>query len=99
MAKIKPIKARNAKELAEVLGLEPADAVEIEVRSKLNTKIIDVVERLGFTHEQVAKLAGTSRTRITAILNRNTQHVSTDLLLRVLGSLGYTAKISFSKAA
>ena len=41
----------------------------------------------------------TSRTRVTAILNRNTKAVSTDLLLRILYSLGYTAKITFKAAA
>ena len=99
MKKAKEIVAKDAKELADVLGLSPADAVEIEVRSVLNEKIIDVVRRKKLTHAQVAKLARTSRTRVTAILNRNTHQVSTDLLLRVLGSLGYRAKISFSKAA
>jgi hypothetical protein len=32
-------------------------------------------------------------------MNRNTQDVSMDLLLRILARLGYRAKISFSKAA
>jgi hypothetical protein len=32
-------------------------------------------------------------------MNRNTKDISTDLLLRVLYSLGYTAKIKFKKAA
>jgi hypothetical protein len=48
---------------------------------------------------QVARLARTSRTRITAIMNRNTKDISTDLLLRVLYALGYTAKIRFQPAA
>ena len=41
----------------------------------------------------VARLAHTSRTRVTAILNRNTQDISTDLMLRVLafGRPGETA--------
>jgi predicted XRE-type DNA-binding protein len=97
--KSKAVVANNAFELADALGLTPADAVEIEVRSALNDKIVDIVKKLGLTHVQVAKLAETSRTRITAILNRNTQEVSTDLLLRILARLGYRAKISFSKAA
>ncbi|HLD74654.1 MAG TPA: XRE family transcriptional regulator [Bdellovibrionota bacterium] len=99
MKKNKAIIAKNAYELAEALGLSTIDAVEIEVRSELNDKIIDIVKKQGFTHAQVAKLAQTSRTRVTAILNRNTQNVSTDLLLRILASLGYRAKINFSKAA
>jgi hypothetical protein len=36
---------------------------------------------------------------VTAILNRNTKDVSTDLLLRVLYTLGYVAKVTFQKAA
>ena len=53
-------------------------------------------ENRGVRH---AALARTSRTRVTAILNRNTKAVSTDLLLRVLYALGYTAKITFKSAA
>ena len=97
--KVKPVIAKNVKELAEALGLTSADAVEIEVRSELNDKIIEIAKRMKLTHLQVAKLSKTSRTRMTAILNRNTHEVSTDLMLRILGSLGYKAKISFSKAA
>jgi predicted XRE-type DNA-binding protein len=90
---------RSAIELASALGLTPTDAVEIEVRSALNDKIVEIVAKHGLTHAQVAKIAETSRTRMTAILNRNTQDVSTDLLLRILARLGYRVKIRFSKAA
>ena len=96
---MKAIKTRNASELADVLGLKPADAVEMEIRSDLNAKIIEVVKKKGLTHTQVAKLANTSRTRVTALLNRNTYQISTDLMLRVLGALGIHARIKFDKAA
>jgi len=99
MKKTKAIVTRNAAELAKTLGLTAADGAEIELRSDLNTKIAHVVARKGLTHAEVARLAGTSRTRVTAILNRNTKDVSTDLLLRVLYALGYRAKIRFSRAA
>ena len=99
MKKVKPAVARDAKELAKALGLTPADAVELEIRSALNDKIIEVVNERRLTHAQVAKLSQTSRTRVTAILNRNTPDISTDLMLRVLGSLGVQAKLMFTKAA
>jgi len=99
MKKTKLVIARNTRELAAALGLTPADAVEMEVRSALNDKIVEIVTRLGLTHAQVARVSRTSRTRITAIMNRNTQGVSVDLLLRILARLGYRAKISFLKAA
>jgi len=99
MKKSKSITVRNSAELAEALGLTAADGLEIEIRSELNDKIIEVVDDKGLTHAQVAALAKTSRSRITAILNRNTLDVSTDLLLRVLAALGVHAKLQFRQAA
>ena len=99
MKKIRPLMARNAAELAKVLGLTPAEGLEIEIRSDLNDKIVEVVKEKGLTHEQVAKVAHTSRTRVTAILNRNTHDISTDLMLRILASLGVQAKLRFKNAA
>ena len=99
MKRVKSVVTGSAAELAEALGLRPVDGAEIELRSDLNTKIIEVIQRRGLTHAQVAHLARTSRTRVTAIMNRNTKDISTDLLLRVLYGLGYTAKITVHKAA
>ncbi len=99
MKKSKVVVTRTAGQLAKALGLTPADGVEIELRSTLNSKIIEAVRRKSLTHAQVARLARTSRTRVTAIMNRNTKNISTDLLLRLLYALGYTAKISFKNAA
>ena len=98
MKKSRAIATRTAVELAKALGLTPADGAEIQLRSDLNSKIVEIVQSKGLTHVQVARLARTSRTRLTAIMNRNTKDVSTDLLLRVLYALGYTAKIRFEKA-
>jgi len=99
MKKSNVVVTRSAAGLAKALGLTQADGAEIELRSDLNSKIVEVIGRKGLTHAQVARLAGTSRTRVTAILNRNTKDISTDLLLRVLYALGYTAKIRFRRAA
>ena len=99
MKRSRAIIARTAAELAKALGLAPADGAEIQLRSDLNSKIIAIVADKGLTHGQVARLARTSRTRVTAIMNRNTKDISTDLMLRVLYALGYTAKIRFRRAA
>lgn len=104
MGNVKPSKqgktevyvAKNAFELCDILDLTPQDAIEIEFRAKLKDKIKDVVKVRKLTHEQAAKLSGTSRTKLTAILNGNTSGVSSDLLLRILYSLGYQAKVTFA---
>jgi predicted XRE-type DNA-binding protein len=99
MKKSRATITRSAAGLAKALGLTPADGAEIELRSDLNSKIVAVVAQKGLTHAQVARLARTSRTRVTAIMNRNTKDISTDLLLRVLYALGCTAKVTFQRAA
>jgi predicted XRE-type DNA-binding protein len=99
MKKPKAVVTHSVAELAKELGLGPANGAEMELRSDLNSKIAEVVAKKGLTHAQVARLAGTSRTRVTAIMNRNTKDVSTDLQLRVLYAVGYVAKIRFEKAA
>lgn len=99
MAKVKMVITKTAEELAVALGLSPLDGAEIEFKSELNSKIIKIVEKSGITHAELAKLAGSSRTRMTALLNRNTMDISTDLMLRVLAALGYKAKLKISKAA
>ncbi|MBC8106834.1 MAG: XRE family transcriptional regulator [Anaerolineae bacterium] len=96
-AKVKPIIVRNTLELAKALGLSASDAVEMDVRSQLNDKIIAAVTKSGLTHAQVAKAAGTSRSRLTAILNRDRTNVSTDLMLRILASMGYRTKMTFTR--
>ena len=97
--KVKPIITRDAKELAEVMGLGPADAVEWELRHSLTRRIIETAERNRLTVTQIAKGAKTSRARITNVLKGDSQGISIDVLLRILGATGQTIKISYMKAA
>ncbi|HEY1684264.1 MAG TPA: helix-turn-helix domain-containing protein [Tepidisphaeraceae bacterium] len=96
--KVKPIIVRNIEELANAFNLSPADAVDMEIRNRINDKIIEAVAKSGLTHAQIAKAAGTSRSRLTAIVNRDRSHVSTDLMLRILATLGYRTKITFARS-
>jgi predicted XRE-type DNA-binding protein len=97
--KRKPIVTRTAGELAGALGLSPLDGAEIEVRATLTEQIVRIARRSRLTHAHIAKAAGTSRTRVTAILNRNTHGVSTDLLLRLLAALGYRARLTVRRVS
>lgn len=99
MKKIKPVLTKNAKELAVALGFDETVGLEFEIRSSLNDKIIETVVNRGLTHAQVARLAKTSRTRVTALMNRQSKQVSTDLMLRILGAIGVHAKIQFKRMA
>jgi predicted XRE-type DNA-binding protein len=97
MRKIKPKVARTREALAEALGLSAADAKEWQVQYELLKRLKGIVQRERITHAEIAKRAGTSRTRVTAILNDNLESVSSDLLIRVLAALGYRVKVSVSR--
>ena len=98
MKNVKPVVARNAREIAAVLGLTPADGLETEIRSGLSGKIIEVVSKRGLTHDQVARLAHISRTRVTAVLNRNTQDISSGSNAAGVGFSGGQANLQFRTA-
>jgi predicted XRE-type DNA-binding protein len=94
MPKLKPIVARTPEDLAAALGLSGAAAKEWQVQHILVKRLKEIARRQKVTHSEIAKRAGTSRTRVTAILNDDIEHVSSDLLIRILASLGYRVKVS-----
>lgn len=89
----------NATELAEALSLNSSVAVEWEVRSSVTKRIIDSANKNKITVTELAKLANTSRARVTKILKDNTYGISLDVLFRVLGALGDTVKLNYKKAS
>src|SRR5215470_11970591 len=93
MPKLKPIVAATPETLAGALGLSSTEAKEWQVQHALLTRFKQIVRVHRFTAE-IARRSGTSRTRVTAILNDDLEHVSTDLLIRILASLGYRVKVS-----
>ena len=99
MPKVKPVVAKTAKALAEALALPAADAREWQVQHDLAARLKEIARKQKYTHAQIATRSGTSRTRVTAILNGDLDHVSTDLLIRILASLGYRVRVSVVKSA
>ena len=71
----------------------------MEFRSELSCAVAKIIRNGKLTHAEIAKRAGTSRTRVTAVANGNTQGMSTDLLIRVLAATGYKAELRVRRAA
>jgi predicted XRE-type DNA-binding protein len=97
MSKVKPLVVETPEELAVTLGLGAAEAHEWRVHHALLKHLRQIVESEALTHAEVARRAGSSRTRVTAILNGNLDNVSSDLLIRLLAALGYRVKVSVSR--
>jgi predicted XRE-type DNA-binding protein len=94
MHKVTLTVARTPDDLAGALRLSAAEAREWQVQYALLKRLKEIARRQKLTHAAIAKRAGTSRTRVTAILNDDLEHVSSDLLIRILGSLGYRVRVS-----
>ncbi len=95
----KRVTVRTAEDLGQALGLSAADTAEMEFRSELTVALATIIQAGRLTHAAIAKSAGTSRTRVTAIANGNTHGVSTDVLIRVLAATGHRAEVRVKKAA
>jgi predicted XRE-type DNA-binding protein len=97
MKKLKSVVAKTPEELAGALGLSVAESQEWQVQFALLKKLRQIVREQALTHAEVAARGGSSRTRVTAILNGNLDGVSTDLLIRLLRALGYRVRVSVSR--
>lgn len=97
MTRTKSVIAKTPEALACTLGLSGSEAHEWQVQHALLKKLRQVVRDESLTHAQVAQRGGSSRTRVTAILNGNLDNVSSDLLIRLLSALGYRVKVSVSR--
>jgi predicted XRE-type DNA-binding protein len=95
----KPVRVNTAEELGHALGLSRAETEEMEFRSELTCALAKIIQNGKLTHAEIAKRAGTSRTRVTAIANANTHGISTDLLIRVLSATGHRAELRVRKTA
>lgn len=63
----KNVTVRTAEELGRAFGLSAADTAEMEFRSELTVALAKIIQPGQLTHAEIAKSAGTSRTRVTAI--------------------------------
>ncbi len=95
--KVKTIKATTPEELARTLGLSDIEAQEWKVQHAMLKKLRQAIKSQPITHAEIARKAGSSRTRVTAILNGNLDNVSSDLLIRLLGAVGYAVRVSFTR--
>jgi predicted XRE-type DNA-binding protein len=89
----------RAEDLGRAFGLSKAETGEMEFHSELTCALVKIIQNGKHTHAEIARRAGTSRTRVTAIANANTRGISSDLLMRVLSATGHKAELRVRRAA
>ena len=97
MSRNRTVTARTPLALAKTLGLGGSESSEWQVQYALLKRLRLAVRDTEVTHSQLARLAGSSRTRVTSILNGNLDNVSSDLLIRLLSAMGYRIRVSVSR--
>ena len=86
-------------QLAKKLGISKRRALEAVLKARLIMAIVREVDRLGITHEKLAKRSGIARSAVTGILSGSLQKVTIDRLLRLLEAAGLEADIRVHRAA
>ncbi len=79
--------SKEAKKIANDLGLTEADAVIMDLKSKLYTQAAKAIKKSKSSHEQIAKKLGTSRARVTRISNMGENSISIELLVKIIVTL------------
>lgn len=87
---------KNMQDLTKALKLPKGEAAKIEMRTDLTIAIRRAVEKKQLTHVKAAKQAGVGRTVVTAILNGNTTHISTDRLIDIAQNLGLSVTLKIA---
>jgi len=93
----KAVTVESPEALARALGLSSVESQEWQIQHALLKRLQRVVQEESLTHAEAARRVRSSRTRVTSILNGNLDNVSSDLLIRLLGALGYRVKVSVSR--
>jgi len=90
---------KKFKDFTDAIGLDPARALEAELKADLTGALIKEIKRQGLTHEDVAECAGVARSTVTGIVNGSLQSVSIDRLLRIVSALGMSVEMKIKKSA
>ena len=89
---------KTAIDVASELGLGPNRGIEAQTKAQLIKSLIREMGKLNLTHQEIADLAGVSRTTITGIVNGSLHKVTIDRLLRILNSIGLLVEFRIKKA-
>ena len=79
---------RSVTTLAKGVNVPDGEARRIDMRTDLVVAIQKKIAKLKLTHAAAANQVGVGRTVITALMNGNSRHISTDRLIHVAGQLG-----------
>lgn len=79
--------------LSLAFDLPRSVTAELQFKHELMDKILELVAKQRVTHETLSKKVGTSRPKITNLLNNQGVGISIEFMIRVLSALGQQAHL------
>lgn len=79
--------SKEAAKMAKDLNLSDVDAYIMELKTKLYVRSSKLIKESKLNHLEIAKLIGTSRSRINRIANMGENSVSLEILLKLIAVL------------
>ncbi len=89
--------AKNAKEIGHLLGLSDADVALMKYKADLTSLAVKKLSASKLSVNEIVKLSGVSRSKVSAIKNGATVSVSCDLLIKIIAATG--AELEAPRAA
>jgi predicted XRE-type DNA-binding protein len=89
--------AKNTIELANILGLDSADAALMEYKALLSEFAAKSIIRSGLTVNEIVERSGVARSKVSAVKNGCVAGISCDLFFKVISATG--AKLTLKMAS
>lgn len=83
----------------EAGGYPPAEAANMQMRSRLMLALEDIIEERGLTQKDAATLFGVSQPRVSDLVRGQIDKFSLDALVQMLHRAGYTVSLTLKAAA
>jgi predicted XRE-type DNA-binding protein len=81
------------------LGFPEAEAQNLLLRSDMVIHIRKVIDKLGITQAEAAKLAGITQPRMNDLMKNRMHKFTIDALVSIVANLGYSMQLKFKKTA
>lgn len=85
--------------ISRMLGVSKARGMEAVIKADLVAAVTRSLDRLSWTHADVAERAGLARSAVTGILSGSLQRVTIDRVLRLVEAVGLEATVRVRRAA
>ena len=92
----KPNIARNSEEIGDLLGLNSSEKALMKHKAEITKIAIKAIEESEMPVNEIVRLSGVARSKVSAVKNGATVSVSIDLLIKIIAATG--TKISIHAA-